>query len=107
MNINDYIEKQINSDHLDALFEGFGPDAWPDMNLTIKQVATALKKNDPHALMDAVRAQFYEYLKRVADGDGVDLIEEESVYTDKQDFYEPDDYFDGFDFGPLDPLIAD
>jgi hypothetical protein len=87
MNIDKFIEQKIDNKDLDALFECFGPGAWEDVNETICEVATALLNNDPSALMEIVREPFYEYMKKLADSESVDLTNEEpDSYNDEPEY---------------------
>jgi hypothetical protein len=87
MNLDSFIEKKIDSNDLDALFEAFCADAWEDQNQTIREIATTLLNNDPQALMEVVREPFYEYMKKIADGESVDLTNEEpDSYNDEPEY---------------------
>lgn len=75
MNIHKYIECCCHGTDLDALYSAACSDAWSNPRSTIREIATAINNNNPQALMDAVRPEFIEFMKGVAEHKGTELVE--------------------------------
>jgi hypothetical protein len=105
MNIDSFIANKIDTNDLEALFEAFCADAWEDQNQTIREIATTLLNNDPQALMEVVREPFYEYMKKIADGESVDLTDDEPDNTYLESDYELSVDDGDYRLGSLNALI--
>jgi len=73
MNLNDYIELAIKGHNLGDLYDATGPNAWADDRTTVREIATAINRNDPHALMAAMRDGFLEHMAEAAKREGFDF----------------------------------
>lgn len=73
MDIVEFTESVVKQRNIGLLSEAIGIDAWNDTRGTIRDVATALARNDKDALMEAMRPDYVEYMEGYAEDRGIYL----------------------------------
>lgn len=73
MNTSQYIDTLSKERDINILYEAASIEAWSQPRTTSREIATAMARNDPELLMDAMRAEYLAHVQNHAEECGVAL----------------------------------